>query len=84
MPCTRVGNAIVCTRVRAKRCACGKRATRECDWKVKTKRSGTCDKGICDEHTHQPTPGKDLCQKHAKEWRDRQARRAAAAQGRLL
>lgn len=73
MSCTRVGNAIVCSST--KRCACGRRATRECDWKVKTKRSGTCDKGICDEHTHVPAERKDLCQKHATMWAERQAHR---------
>jgi len=84
MPCYHIGNAIVCTRGRAKppaRCACGKPATRECDWRIKrfvgprggklTKpRVVTCDAPICESCSHEPAPGKDLCPKHAEKWRD--------------
>jgi hypothetical protein len=73
MPCTpfRIGNAtgFVCTPPR--RCACKRRATRQCDWKVPTKKSGTCDRWICDSCTHQPAPEKDLCPAHAAEWKAR-------------
>ena len=62
--------AIVCGSTR--RCKCGARATLECDWKVPTRKSGTCDAPICARCTTSPAPGKDLCAKHAvafHEWR---------------
>jgi hypothetical protein len=77
MPCRRIpmpggGAAIVCgPRRRVKRCACGNPHTALCDWKVKTKKSGTCDKALCAECTTVPAPGKDLCPKHAAEWEAR-------------
>jgi hypothetical protein len=67
---------IVCTGGRAKQCRCGRRATLECDWKVPTKRSGTCDAPICASCTTSPEPGKDLCTAHATQWRAWQDRRA--------
>jgi hypothetical protein len=83
MTCTVIdaGNgarAIVCgPRGRRSRCAgCGKLAGRLCDWKVPSRRSGTCDKPICTRCTHNPAPGKDLCPTHRDEWL---ARRSAAA-----
>ena len=64
MPCTPTrtlhGVAIVCTRGR--RCPCGRPATLECDWKVPTRKSGTCDAPICTGCTTSPAPGKDLCE----------------------
>jgi hypothetical protein len=60
------GQAIVCGPTR--RCKCGKRATLECDWKVLSRKSGTCDAPICSGCTTSPTPGKDLCAKHAAEF----------------
>jgi hypothetical protein len=72
MPCDVVslGNgtrAIVCSPTR--RCVgCGKPARRECDWKVTTRKSGTCDRPICAACAHQPAPEKDLCPTHATEW----------------
>lgn len=63
------GVAIVCSRGhKAKRCACGRAANRLCDWKVKAKRSGTCDVPLCELCTHSPASEKDLCPKHAAEW----------------
>lgn len=78
MTCERVSlpdgaRAIVCGR--GKRCACGGRVTLECDWKVPTKASGTCDTGFCNRCGTSPAPGKDLCPKHAAEWRARTATR---------
>lgn len=78
MICARVNiggvAAIVCTsRPRRRKCACGQPAPLECDWKVPTKKSGTCDAPICAGCTHSPAPGKDLCQKHAAEWKARTA-----------
>lgn len=67
--------AIVCTGRRRKRCSCGRPATLECDWKVKTRRSGTCDAPICERCTTRPAPGKDLCPKHAAEFEQWKASR---------
>lgn len=63
----------VCTTRDQKRCACGNRATRLCDWKVRGKTSGTCDKPLCAKCTHVPKAGKDLCPKHAAQWKARSA-----------
>lgn len=57
--------AIVCSRRKAERCDCGRRATLLCDWKVPGRRSGTCDRPICSRCATSPAPGKDLCQEHA-------------------
>ncbi len=79
MPCTTVRlppgeAAIVCTATR--RCACGARATLLCDWKRPDRRSGTCDRPICQTCATSPAPGKDLCPEHANAWRAWQAARA--------
>ena len=72
MPCHHIdlGNgtgAIVCTgRARIRRCACGRPADRLCDWKVPTKKSGTCDKPVCSQCSTSPAPEKDLCATHAE------------------
>lgn len=76
MPCTSVTlpggeHAIVCTTGRRQRCACGKPATKLCDWKVKTKRSGTCDRPLCKTCSQVPAPDKDLCPDHAAAWKSR-------------
>lgn len=67
--------AIVCgPRQRAKFCSCGREATLLCDWKVKGKRSGTCDQPVCSQHALQVGPDKHLCQQHQKayeEWKRR-------------
>ena len=57
------GPAIVCGPTR--RCKCGRRATLLCDWKVPSRKSGTCDAPICDRCTTSPAPDKDLCPAHA-------------------
>lgn len=63
------GRAIVCgPRRRRRKCACGKPAGKLCDWKVKSRRSGTCDTPICSSCSHVPAPGKDLCPQHAAQW----------------
>ena len=62
------GVAIVCGVRRHKQCKCGKRATLECDWKVPSRRSGTCDAPICSSCTTSPAPDKDLCKEHATAW----------------
>ena len=73
--------AIVCSPGRRKaRCSeCGKTANLLCDWKVKTRRSGTCDAPICADCTHNPAPDKDLCPTHRDEWLARCAAKARAA-----
>lgn len=63
-----VGRGFVCTRTKRKRCSCGRPATLECDWKVPTRKSGTCDAPICATCTTSPAPEKDLCPKHAEEY----------------
>ena len=73
--------AIVCDRSRRKveRCACGSKATLLCDWRVPTKKSGTCDAPICAACALQPARGKDLCSKHAQsfvQWQRERAREA--------
>lgn len=69
----------ICTGRRTrKRCVqCGKPAGLECDWKVKGRRSGTCDAPICAACTYEPAEGKDLCPAHAAEWAERCNREAA-------
>lgn len=63
------GTAIVCgPRQPKKRCACGRTADLLCDWRVKGKRSGTCDAPICDRCTTKPAVDKDLCKPHAASW----------------
>lgn len=59
--------AIVCG-LRVKKCKCGRRADRECDWKVPGKKSGTCDKPVCSACSVSPAPEKDLCPTHAAMW----------------
>ena len=80
MTCERIilpdGNAaIVCGSFPRKYCACGRRATRECDWKVPGRRSGTCDAQLCERCTTSPAPEKDLCPAHAAEFEQWKARR---------
>jgi len=60
----------VCTgrRTRRRCVQCGEPAGLLCDWKVKGRRSGTCDAPICAACTHKPAERKDLCPKHAAEW----------------
>ena len=76
MPCEHVTlpggqRAIVCSSRSTRRCACGAPGTQLCDWKVKGRRSGTCDAPICRKRTHVPATDKDLCPKHAAEWKAR-------------
>lgn len=76
MPCTpfRSDNGatgIICTGRGSKppRCVkCGMMADLLCDWRIKGKRSKTCDAPLCNSCTHKPAEGKDLCPEHAKLW----------------
>lgn len=64
--------AIVCSGIRRQRCVgCGGSANLLCDWKVPSRKSGTCDAAICATCTHAPAPDKDLCPPHAAAWRER-------------
>lgn len=68
-----LGVGFVCTRTKAKRCKCGLPAALLCDWKVPSKKSGTCDRPICDRCSTSPAPDKDLCSEHAgafEKWRE--------------
>lgn len=59
-------HVILCGMRGAKKfCSCGRVATFLCDWKVKEKKSGTCDAPICATHAKQVAPEKHLCQAHA-------------------
>lgn len=62
MPCTRVGNAIVCSRGRqVPPCAwCAVPSTKLCDGRA-AHRHGTCDKPLCDAHAHHVAPNADYC-----------------------
>ncbi len=51
---------------------------RECDWKIGA--NETCDALVCVGCAYVPAKDKDLCQKHARVWKDRQ--QASAAQAR--
>ena len=73
------GSAIVCSGRRSQRCACGRPATRLCDWKVATRRSGTCDKPLCANCSTMPQADKDLCPDHAQAFADWKLRRAEVA-----
>lgn len=71
------GRAIVCSSRRRPRCQCGRPAPLLCDWKVTSKRSGTCDEPICQACSTSPAQGKDLCPTHAEAFVHWQATRGA-------
>ena len=77
MPDGTVG--IICG-VRHKRqfCACGRESSLLCDWKVKGKKSGTCDAPICEQHALEAGPDKHLCPQHQRAWADWQKRHPGA------
>jgi hypothetical protein len=63
--------AIVCGgHARQKYCTCGRICDFLCDWKVKERKSGTCDRPVCKEHALQVGPDKHLCQEHRKAYAD--------------
>ena len=72
MACEHLNGAIICgARTKPKYCvSCGRPANLLCDWKVKAKRSGTCDAPICDKHALRVAPDKDLCPEHQKAWEE--------------
>lgn len=76
------GAAIVCgPRQRAQRCSCGRPAGLLCDWRIPARKSGTCDRPICDRCTTSPAPEKDLCPEHARAFEAWKKGRAPASEG---
>lgn len=80
MTCGRValpsgGTAIICGLPKPKRCKCGRPGTLLCDWKVPSRKSGTCDEPICHGCATSPARDKDLCPAHAKAFEEWKARR---------
>jgi hypothetical protein len=82
MPCTPMTlpggvRAIVCTRGRRYRCACGRAATIQCDATAPAKlissgpnagrvrKAGTCDKHLCASCAVEVGPDRHLCPEHA-------------------
>jgi hypothetical protein len=49
---------------RRPRCGCGRVADLACDWKMKERKSGTCDRPICRSCAFRVGPEKDLCPQH--------------------
>ena len=75
-----------CCRIFQKFCACGRAAQFLCDWKVPSRKSGTCDAPICTYHAKQVAPGKHLCplhQKHYDDWKKRNPDRKFSAEEQL-
>jgi hypothetical protein len=73
-------SAIICGVRRKKEfCACGRVADFLCDWKVSSRKSGTCDRGICKSHAQQVAPEKHLCQEHQETWANWQAKHGTTA-----
>lgn len=71
------GAAIVCgPRERRRKCRwCGRPADLLCDWKVPSRRSGTCDAPMCKDHSTSPAPEKDICPDHVSALRAWEAQR---------
>ena len=68
---------------KAEFCMCGRVASFLCDWKVRERKSGTCDKPICSSHAKQVAPGKHLCPFHQHQydsWKRRHPERVEAAE----
>lgn len=71
MPCTHVTlpggiSAIVRTSGPRLRCACGRSPTLQCDAPTK-RRSGTCDRHLCERCAVEVGPDRHLCPAHAAE-----------------
>jgi hypothetical protein len=71
-------SAIVCGSRRAQRCRCGRKATLLCDWKVPSRKSGTCDQPMCAGCATSAAPGKDICPDHAPAFREWKLKSRAA------
>ena len=84
MTCDRVqlpggGVAIVCSSRKRQRCKCGKPATLLCDWKVASRKSGTCDAPICVSCAEHVAADKDLCPTHREAYAAWRAAKGARA-----
>jgi len=70
-----VDTFIVCgVRENKQFCACGRRAVALCDWKVRGRKSGTCDAPMCVSHSREVARGKHLCPTHSaayEQWKQR-------------
>jgi hypothetical protein len=80
MPCEVIkfpdgGHGIICSRgprTKPKPCVrCGEPSSQLCDWKVTNRKSGTCDRPLCQRCTFSPAEEKDLCPEHAATWKAR-------------
>ena len=61
------GQAIVCSRGETKRCSCGNRMTKLCDWPLTGGKAGkTCDRPMCDKCATRVGPNRDFCPAHAR------------------
>ena len=64
-------HVIICgARPKVKFCACGRECVALCDWKVGDRKSGTCDRPICELHRSHVAANKDLCPEHQKAFED--------------
>lgn len=68
---------IVCSSRKVQRCQCGARANLLCDWKMPSRKSGTCDTPLCQRCSTSPAPEKDLCASHAALFEDWKLERRA-------
>lgn len=68
MPDGQVVTGVACSRgSQVKRCKCGKRATKACDYKLKGRLIGkTCDALLCDRCATSAGEDLDLCPVHAR------------------
>ena len=62
--CLQVNGTIICGARGIQFCFCGREARYLCDWKVPSRESGTCDKPLCANHTHEVERNKHLCAEH--------------------
>lgn len=71
---------IVCgVRVKRSFCACGRVGELLCDWKMKEKKSGTCDRPICKQCALEVGADKHLCKPHQKAYAEWQKRHPVVA-----
>lgn len=70
------------SRPRRQKCVgCGRPASLQCDWKVPTRKSGTCDAYLCAACAHEPAPDKHLCPTHTLAWQEFPGARIGGAGG---
>jgi hypothetical protein len=75
---------IICGRsAPVKFCFCGRPAEALCDWKVRDRKSGSCDAPLCSQHAKCVGGRKHLCPEHDRAY-DEWKRRHPPAQGSLF